>query len=141
EWAENQILGGGRSNDYYSLKPLPELERGLGRAYAKTPLRYALTGFSAAMRMAPMVRNQRLTADVSLFTTPSIEELGVKPVASGANVTLTVPGDDGVFYGAREINGVMTVSPVQAYLDLRRNPGRGDEAADAILTQVLRPQW
>ncbi len=141
EWAANQIVNDDRSEDYYALQPLPDLENALARVCTKSKTRYALAGFSAAMRLAPMVRNQKLTAYVSAVTPQLIEKLGLKPVTSGANVTLTVPGDAGVFYRAQDVEGVAMVSPVQAYLDLRRNPGRGEEAAEAILSQILRPQW
>jgi hypothetical protein len=56
-------------------------------------------------------------------------------------VTLLEPYDAGVFYGAKEIDGVCVASPVQVYLDLRGFRGRGEEAAVKLLDEVIRPQW
>jgi hypothetical protein len=46
-----------------------------------------------------------------------------------------------VFFAAEEIDKITIVSPVQLYLDLNNYPGRGKEAADAILDEVIRPTW
>jgi hypothetical protein len=60
-----------------------------------------------------------------------VDRLRLKPVSSGANVTLIEPYDEGVLYGAREIERAPVVSPVQLYLDLTKTKGRGEEAASA----------
>ena len=69
------------------------------------------------------------------------EQLGLKPVSSGANVTFLDPYDEGVLYGAQEVDRAPVVSPVQLYLDLMQTKGRGDEAASAILGEVIKPIW
>ena len=40
------------------------------------------------------------------------ESLELKTVSSGSNLTIIVPYDDGVFYGAKEDSGISVVSPV-----------------------------
>jgi hypothetical protein len=141
EWARNYSYRQNGVRDYYSMQKPAQLESALAAACANRQVRYALTSFSAAERMAPMVRYQRVFA----FVTDSAQEfaagLGLKEVSSGANVTLMDPYDDGVFYGGRAFDGVQAVSPVQAYLDLFSNKGRGEEAAEALLREVIRPQW
>ena len=57
---------------------------------------------------------------------------------SGANLELIEPYDEGVFYDVRKVNGLNVVSPVQLYLDLSSRPGRGAEAAEFLLDQVLK---
>jgi hypothetical protein len=69
------------------------------------------------------------------------EKLLLKEVTSGANVTLFVPYDEGVFYGTRQIDGIYIASPVQVYLDLIELKGRGPEAAQAILDEVIKRSW
>ena len=69
------------------------------------------------------------------------KNLGLKPVPSGANVTLIKPYDEGVFFGTRKLEGAPVVSPVQIYLDLIQNKGRGEEAASAMLKDVIKPLW
>jgi len=67
--------------------------------------------------------------------------LGLQPVSSGANVALIKPYDDGVFYGTVLRDGAPVVSAIQTYLDLMATKGRGEEAAQAILEEVIKPQW
>jgi hypothetical protein len=46
-----------------------------------------------------------------------------------------------VFQGARPIDDLPVVSPIQLYLDLRSFRGRGQEAAEQILEEVIKPSW
>ena len=69
------------------------------------------------------------------------DRLGLKRVSSGANVTLLEPYDEGVFYGANTVEGAPVVSPIQLYLDLTQTKARGEEAASAILEEVIKPIW
>jgi len=70
-----------------------------------------------------------------------LERVGLKEVPSGANVSLMIPYDEGVFYGARDVEGLRVVCPVQLYLDLKGYKGRGEEAAEAVWKQELAKLW
>jgi hypothetical protein len=67
--------------------------------------------------------------------------LSLKKVTGGANVSLFTPYDEGVFYGAQKIGGLVVASPIQIYLDLHTYRGRGEEAAKEILERIIRPSW
>jgi hypothetical protein len=67
--------------------------------------------------------------------------LSLKEVSSGANVTLITHYDEGVLYGSRLIEGVRVTAPVQTYLDLVGIKGRGEEAASALMEEVIRKSW
>jgi hypothetical protein len=62
-------------------------------------------------------------------------------VDSGANFTLIKPADEGVFYGVQLFDGIPAASPIQVYLELIGNKGRGKEAAEALWEEVIRPTW
>lgn len=141
EWAENYSFRKNSARDFFSLKAVVDLEADLARLCAETKRRYALTGFSASARLAPAVRSSRIMAYVENIQDELAVSLGLKEVTSGANVTLLEPYDAGVYYGAKEIEGVCVASPVQVYLDLRGFRGRGEEAAVKLLDEVIRPQW
>jgi hypothetical protein len=141
EWAENYSFRKNRVRDCYSLEPIADLEAGLSEACRDRKMRYALTGFSAAARLAPMVRSPRAMAYVEKPSDEMIASLGLKEVTSGANVTLLEPYDEGIFYGAKEVDGIRVASPVQVYLDLKGFRGRGEEAAEKLLDEVIRPKW
>ncbi len=140
EWADNYSFRKSEATDFYTMKSASETEAKLAVACADMKVRYALTAFSAAARLAPNVRYQRVFAyadDVKVVA----NTLGLKKVSSGANVTLLQPYDVGVYLGFCDIDEVRVVSPIQTYLDLVGLKGRGEEAATAILEEVIKPQW
>lgn len=141
KWAESYDCGKSPSRDFYTLKSTNEIEYDLAETCRLKGIRYALTGFSGAARYAPFVRYQRASAYVDEIGDELIESLRLKPVTSGANLSLLLPYDEGVYYGTRTFTGVDVVSPVQAYLDVRGVPGRGEEAADALMREVIGPLW
>jgi len=141
EWSENYRVERSTAGEYYSLKPTPEVEAELTAASQKVKARIAFTGFSGAVRLAPAVRYQRVTAYVLGDLEALADRVGLKPVTSGANVALIAPYDEGVFYGTREVEGAPVASPVQLYVDLSQTKGRGEEAAAAILEEVIKPLW
>jgi len=141
EWAENYSFRRNQVRDYYSLKSVAEIESGLAEICNRKALKYALTGFSGAARLSPAVRYQRAIAYVEQDDEDLLSQLGLKRVSSGANLSLLSPYDSGVFYGSRVIDSIRIASPIQIYLDLSGFRGRGEEAANALLDQVIRPTW
>jgi Transcriptional regulator, AbiEi antitoxin, Type IV TA system len=141
EWALNYRIERSDASEYYSLKPIPQVEAELTAASQNIKARIAFSGFSGAARLAPTVRYQRVTAYILGDLAALSDRVSLKPVTSGANVTLITPYDDGVFYGTREVEDAPIVSPVQLYLDLAQTKGRGEEAASAILEEVIKPLW
>lgn len=141
EWSENSKYLKNTSVNYYTLKSISDIEADLAMACDGEGIRYALTCFSGAARYAPSVRYQRAMAYVSRDVDRIAKILSLKEVTSGANVALLIPYDEGVLYGARSIDGVYVASPVQVYLDLLEVKGRGEEAAQAILDEVIRLSW
>lgn len=142
DWAQNYKYRRNTILEYYSLKPPGEIEAGIAKIYRSSNAPYALAAFSAAERWAPFLRYQRASAYVNQDYVSKIEEeLNLKSVTSGANVTLWVPYDEGVFYGAEERGEAVVTSALQTYLDLSGMAGRGEEAADFLLDEVIKPTW
>jgi len=107
---------------------------------------YGLAEFSGAWRLAPMVRYKqacvcvRESASHDIFA-DLMKALDAKPVESGSNLTVLVSFDESVFFDSREAEGIHVLSPVQLYLDLATQRGRGREAADELLRRVLEPSF
>jgi hypothetical protein len=141
EWAESYDPRGRRSTSYYGMAEPSRIEVLLAEACRALGLRFALKDFSAASRWAPFVRRTRVSAFVEGGIDEVARRLDLKPVSTGANVILAVPEDEAVFLGTEERNGIPIVAPVQAVLDLWADPGRGREAAQAIIEEVIQPQW
>ena len=102
---------------------------------------YAFALFSGAARVAPFARYSRGFAYAVCDAAILARELGSKPVPSGATFTILTPCDEGLLYGAKQVNGDVVASDVQLYLDLASYKGRGEEAAAFILEQRLRSRW
>ncbi len=118
EWAHRYDFRRNKVLEYYTLTDVSESEYQFSEACERLGFSYAFTGFSAASRIAPMVRYQRMSAYVSGEMEPLAAELGWKTVNSGANVGLLIPYDEGVFYGTKEVGGSQIANLVQVYLDL-----------------------
>jgi len=106
----------------------------------------AYAAFSAADFQAPHVRQARTWFYVARHELERFAELAqAKPVDSGENIVVLVPADDGVFFqGDSGLSGedrLNCTNAVQTYVDLWHCGGRGQEAAEAILEQRLKPEW
>jgi len=141
EWEENYTFRRNRVLDFYSMKGPAQIEADLAAYCNREKLQYALTGFSGAARLAPAVRYQRAMVYLACFDEDICSELVLQKVSSGVNVSLFIPYDEGVFYGSRELGGAQVTSPVQVYLDVRSFRGRGEEAAQVLFDQVIKPSW
>ncbi|MDA8433299.1 MAG: type IV toxin-antitoxin system AbiEi family antitoxin [Nitrospiraceae bacterium] len=141
EWANVYTYRKNEVRNFYSLKSIPEIESDMAKVCKEKGIEYALTGFSGAARFAPAVRYIRAMAYVYNTREDVASLLNLKEVESGANVTLLGPYDEGVFYGTQMIDDVRIVSPLQVYLDVKSYRGRGEEAAEALLRDVIKPKW
>ena len=134
-YTKNQVC------DFYTLKGESYIEEQLIDYCQKNNKRFALTMFSGASRIAPYTRFKRVHAYIEKDIHRLQESLDLKMVSSGSNVTILVPYDEGVFYDSKEFDGMSVVSPIQLYLDLLNNKGRGEEAAQFLLGKVIEPKW
>lgn len=117
---------------YFSRVGVTETERKIADFAEAQNCKFALTGAAAAWRHAPMTRYQRTQAYWDGEPEEIAAALDLKKTESGANLQLLVARDRGVFDFAETIDGVPVVCPVQAFLDLHRDPARGEEAAERL---------
>lgn len=141
EWTKVYTYRKNEVRNYYSLKSIPEIESDLSAVCKEKGIEYALTGFSGAARFAPAVRYTRAMAYVYNTSEDVALLLNLKEVESGANVLLLGPYDEGVFYGTEVLEDIRIVSPLQIYLDLKGYKGRGEEAAEVLLRNIIKPSW
>jgi len=141
QWANNYSFRRNRVYDYFGLDELKELERRLSQYCERRSIPYALTLFSGAALVAPYARYTRGFAYVGNSIQEIADSLGLKQVSSGPNFSILEPYDAGIFYGSREIDNMRVVSDVQLYLDLVGFKGRGEESAEFLFKQRIKPQW
>lgn len=131
---------------YFTLKNGMALLESLSKVHAATRGKLLYAVFSAAAIQAPHVRQPKTwiyikEAELSLFEMM----VEAKPVDSGSNLVVLMPSDDGVFafpdQGLIEDHPIACTNPVQTYVDLWHGGGRGQEAADALLEQRIKPAW
>jgi hypothetical protein len=106
----------------------------------------AYASFSAGAFWAPHVRQPQTWLYVAeKICQPFMLATESRPVNTGANLMVWVTNEDGVFDGLEaSLNNIRQTpytNPVQTYLDLWNSGGRGQEAADELLQQVIRPDW
>lgn len=132
---------------YFTLLQGSKLRAALAAADALAGTGHlAYASFSAADFQAPHVRQPKIwvyvrAQDLPLFA----EKAEAKPVDSGENLVVLLPADDGVFYlgdgGMMGEQRMGCTNAVQTYVDLWHSGGRGQEAAQALLEQHLKPAW
>jgi hypothetical protein len=131
---------------YFTLLPGKKLHEALSRLGSRTGNFAVYAAFSAADIQAPHVRQPKTWLYLREQEISKFEELvEAKPVDSGENLVVLIPDDDGVFYfpdgGMMGNNRMACTNAVQTYVDLWHCGGRGQEAAEALLEQRLKPQW
>jgi len=131
---------------YFTLSQGKKLRNALAGLDSRTGGFASYAAFSAADFQAPHVRQPKTwiylrEQDISMFE----ELVEAKRVDSGENLVVLIPNDDGVFYmgdgGMLRDHRMRCTNVVQTYVDLCHCGGRGQEAAEALLSQRLKPAW
>lgn len=141
EWAENYDFRKNSIRSFYAIEGVSGAENRIAEACHTLGIEYAITSFAGAARLAPNVRYKRSEIYVAERIEAVAEKAGLKQVDSGANVRLLEPYDRGVFYQSRDLDGLRVACPVQVYLDVLAQKGRGEEAAETILHEVISKSW
>ena len=141
QWVKNYSYEKNLLFSFYSGLAENQLEEAIKREYNNRKYQYGLTLFSGARKVAPFVRFLKFFSYLAGNIEGIANALQLRKVDSGANVTFLQPYDSGVFYGLQNINGIHIVSDIQLYLDLKSYKGRGEEAANAIYEQRIKPRW
>jgi hypothetical protein len=64
EWSQNYSYRRNQVMDCYTMQSVADFEHELGEACLRAGIPYGLIGFSGAIRLAPVVRHQRVMAYV-----------------------------------------------------------------------------
>ena len=142
EWSKSYLIKKEQINYFYLMGDNQAGADELIINYCvKNGLKYALTLYSAASRVAPYVRYEGVFAYIDFNIDILAKSLGLKPVFSGANVILIKPDDEFVFYDVGITNGLSIISPIQLFLDLKSYGGRAEDAAEFYFEEVIAPTW
>lgn len=133
-WSKEYGKGTNRTYQFYSIDNISDIERRISDWNHTHETTAVLGFFAAAARYAPTVRYNKVHVylkqeELSNF----VESFELKEVSSGGNINIIIPHDDTVCHYLRTINGDLLTTPEQTVLDLMNVPGRGQEAAEAII--------
>ena len=145
EWSQNYRFDKHVRYEYFTLLKPAKLRQKLVDQLSDRKGEFALANFSAASEQAAHIRgelklwlylDERLRSEFEVIAE-------AEDVNSGANIVVLVPEDPGVFARASKIpyDGMPVTHPVQTYVDLMQAGGRGEEAAEALLEQKIKPKW
>jgi hypothetical protein len=146
-WREQYRLEDRQRLSCFTLSKPGSLDKAIERLIDEFGVVCAYAAFSAADRQAPQVRQPRTWVYVREDHLDDFLRVAeAKPVDSGENLMVLLPGDPGVLQSlgasrpGSDAERVCT-DPVQTYLDLATLGGRGQEAAETVLAQRLLPAW
>ena len=141
EWSRYNNFRNNTAIGFYSLEDVETREKDIMRLCSEKDIRCALTLFSGASKIVPYARYKRVAAYIDEGMEQIQNELDLKEVQSGSNVTLIRPYDEGVYYARKRISDLYVVSPVQLYIDLKSTGGLGSKTADHIYEKEIAPLW
>lgn len=142
-WSTHYRFDRHRRESFFTLLKPKEIETRLAAAFPQSGS-VAAALFTAADRDAPHVRQNKTWLYVRDWDLMKVQDvLEATVVSSGENMVILIPEDEGVFFHAVRDpqTGMERTNPLQTWVDLTQVGGRGKEAADAMMRQVLKPVW
>ena len=91
-----------------------------------------MTGSLAAANLAPFAPTRLATVWIR-DAAEAATRLALRPAEAGANVVLIEPGDDAVFEGSAQRDGVWYAAPSQVAADLLTSTGRGPAEGEELI--------
>ncbi|HWO25161.1 MAG TPA: hypothetical protein VNO30_40760 [Kofleriaceae bacterium] len=111
----------------------------LGRELDRLGLQHAFTGLAGAWPYTQFASFRLATVFVENVPSPEqLRSLDFVEQDKGNNVWMVLPGDRGVFDGARRIGDVTCAHPVQVWLDLKDQPERAKDAAEQLYARLMK---
>ncbi|MBZ0166496.1 MAG: hypothetical protein K8I00_06785 [Candidatus Omnitrophica bacterium] len=142
EWVKNYSYRKNDIKNYYSMNSTEHIEEQIQQYFSSDQRRYAFTLTTGADIVKPYLRYKRVFLYLEFETIVDIaKRLQWKEVASGPNITILEPYDSGIFYRMQNIQNKNVVCDIQLYLDLMSYKERGEEAAQKILEERIKPKW
>ena len=137
-WSDSYHVPEERILNAYTLSAIPEFEKTVSSIIVSNHFSGCLTAFSGGARYAPVVRYSKAHLWIHKDHLKDFIRLSeLKPVDSGANVTIFIAEENDILVDNRIVNGFSVASPVQVYLDLMQQKGRGEEMAEAVLVKEI----
>lgn len=140
-WAEENTDRSVRRMRAYRLARGPRaLADAVSAGLEAAGIDHAVTGAAAAARIAPFVTAVPV-AEVWIDSVPSLEDAaaatGAEAAEAGHNLAFVQANGDEPLAFRRKVDGIWTVNPFRLFYDLRNDPRRGREQAEAVRREVI----
>lgn len=105
----------------------------------KEGIDYAVTGLGAAWLYTHFASFRTVTIYISENSRRDLlSDLNFSESDVGANAIISSPNDPSIFWNREESDGVQCVHPIQAFLDLKGQPERAQEAMHELKQYITR---
>jgi len=106
-----------------------ELLQRIRDSLSKEGIDYAVTGLATAWLYTQYASFRTVTIYIGEnFRSGLLSELNFSESDVGANAMIASPNDPSIFWNREELEGIQCVHPIQAFLDLKGQPERAQEA-------------
>ena len=117
-----------------------ERAKRLADVLAESDFDHAFTGLTAAWAYTHFAGFRSVACYLREPPTAGLlDTLGFRADSGAPNTRLLIPDDAGVFDGSKVVSGLRCVAPAQVYVDLRHEPERAAELAEALRPLALMP--
>jgi hypothetical protein len=139
-WGEAYRFEKNEQFEYYSARPLGELDSVIAEVCQKRGFAYAFTLFAGAKAIGSQYVRVANRSHAYLIGDQEklAQEIGLKQVRSGGNVVLMKPFDEDLLFDKRLVDNAWVVSDMQLYLDFCSQKGRAQETADFLFDSRIR---
>ena len=138
-WLEAVIKRRQFHRRYYAWAQNPQqLMRIVADELAKRKTKYVFTQEAGASLVAPFSTFDIVSLYIEDFDKFPAQAISASEAKKGFNLVLLEAPDEAIFQEAQVINGIKVADNLQLYVDLKKNPLRGDKQAEHILNIIKK---
>lgn len=138
-WAEASAKFKEPAKRFYIWSQNPnKLMHSIAEHLERQNIRYAFTREAGASLRAPFSTYEVVSLYIESFDKFPVKRLSAQEADKGFNVVLFEPRDIAILGRAQKLEGMNVVDDLQLYVDLRKNPLRGQKQAEHLLSVIRK---
>lgn len=138
-WAEAALKTRESPKRFYVWAQNPrKLMRSIAEQLNQHAVKYAFTGEAGASLRAPFSTFEIVAFYIESFDKFPVSQLSAQETGKGFNVVLLEPRDEAILAQAVTRSGMKVADDLQLYVDLMKNPLRGQKQAEHLLSVIKK---
>jgi hypothetical protein len=138
-WAEAALKTRESPKRFYVWAQNPrQLMRSIAEKLGRNTVKYAFTGEAGASLRAPFSTFEIITFYIESFDKFPVSQLSAQEADKGFNLVLFEPRDEAILAQAATRSGMKVADDLQLYVDLMKNPFRGQKQAEHLLSVIKK---